>query len=211
MFGRVPDGGVTLAVDVMQVPMPTLGHSPLSRCPRIKEVFVARIHHAAAALVGLAAAGLFAAPASAQVTASASINATANVTGIAPLTASGVNDLKFGAVTAGTPKTPSSLASDAGRWSISGEVSYPVHVSFTLPSVLTGPGASTIPISFGGSDGLLWAPYPGAHTTFNPNTTFFTTTDPTGNLTIGISGTVSPPLGTTTGTYTGTVTLTVAY
>lgn len=166
---------------------------------------------AATAFGGLLLLGSLAAPASAQVTASASINATASVTGIAPLTAAGVADLVFGAVTAGTPKVPASLATDAGRWSISGEPSYPVHVSFALPPVLTGPGASTIPISFGGSDGLLWNPYPGAHSTFNPNAVFFTTTDGTGNLTIGIAGTVSPPLGTTTGLYTGTITLTVAY
>jgi hypothetical protein len=166
---------------------------------------------AAAALGGLLLLGSLAAPASAQVTASASILATANVSGIAPLTATGVNDLTFGAVTAGTPATPASLSANAGRWNISGQVSYPVHITFALPSVLTGPGATTIPISFGGTDGLLWSPYPATHTTFNPNAIFFTTTDVAGNLTVGITGTVSPPLGTTTGLYTGTITLTVAY
>jgi hypothetical protein len=35
--------------------------------------------------------------------------------------------------------------------------------------------------------------------------------DGLGNLVIGISGTVSPPLGTTTGSYTGTVSMTVTY
>ncbi len=115
---------------------------------------------AAAALVALlGGASLLARPAAAQTTATASIAATASVTGVAPLTAAGVNDLDFGAVTAGTPKAPTSLAANAGRFNISGEPSSPVTVTFTLPTVLTGAAASTIPITFGGADGLLWTTF----------------------------------------------------
>jgi hypothetical protein len=160
---------------------------------------------------GLLAAVVYTAPAAAQTSAMASVSAVAHVSGIAPLTAAGVNDLNFGVVTAGTPKTPTSLASDAGRFNISGEPSTPVSISFTLPTVLTGSGSASIPITFGTTDGLVWAPYPGTHTTFNPNAPFFTATDALGALTIGIAGTVSPPVGSTTGNYTGTITLTVAY
>jgi len=159
----------------------------------------------------LFAAAVITAPAAAQTSAMASISAVAHVSGIAPLTAAGVNDLNFGVVAAGSPATPASLAADAGRFNISGQPTTPVSVTFTLPTVLTGSGSATIPITFGSTDGLLWAPYPGTHTTFNPNAPFFTTTDALGNLTVGISGTVSPPVGSTTGAYTGTVTLTVAY
>lgn len=166
---------------------------------------------AAPALMGLLVVAAFARPASAQVSANASISAIANVTGVAPLTAAGVNDLNFGNATAGTPKAPSSLAADAGRFNISGQPSATVTVSFALPSVLTGAGASTIPITFGGTDGLNWTTFPTTFTTFNPNAPFFTTLSAVGNLTIGISGTVSPPVGTTTGNYAGTITLTVAY
>jgi hypothetical protein len=165
----------------------------------------------AAVAAGLLVVAVSAAPAVAQSSAMASISAVAHVSGIAPLTAAGVNDLNFGVVTAGTPKTPTSLAADAGRFNISGEPTTPVSVSFTLPTVLLGSGSATIPITFGTTDGLVWAPYPGTHTTFNPNAPFFTATDALGNLTIGIAGTVSPPLGSTTGNYTGTITLTVAY
>ena len=162
----------------------------------------------AAALVGLLGMSGLAQSAAAQAT--ASIAATADVTGFAPLTAAGVNDLSFGAVTAGTPKAPASLSANAGRFNISGQATTPVTVSFTLPTVLSGPGG-TIPITFASTDGLLWTTYPTTHTTFNPNAPFFTTTDGSGNLVIGIAGTVSPPLATVTGTYTGTVTLTVTY
>ena len=161
--------------------------------------------------VGLVAAAVFSAPVAAQTSAMASISAVASVSGIAPLTAAGVNDLNFGVVTAGTPKAPTSLAADAGRFNISGEPSTPVSVTYLLPTVLSGGGGATIPITFGTTDGLLWAAYPAAPTTFNPNAPFFTSTNALGNLTVGIAGTVSPPLGSTTGSYTGTVTMTVAY
>lgn len=164
----------------------------------------------AAAICGLLGASI-AQSATAQVTASASVNAVAFVNGVAPLTAAGVHDLIFGTVAAGATKTPTNLATDAGRFNISGQASAPVFIDFTLPTVLTGAGATTIPITFGGTDGLLWTAYPTTFVPFNPNTTFATSLDASGNLVIGISGTVSPPLGTTTGNYTGTITLTVSY
>lgn len=165
---------------------------------------------AAAALLALASlSGVR--TAEAQTSANAAAIATAFVVGIAPLTASTVHDLDFGSVNAGAVKTPTSLASDAARFNISGEPGRPVTVSFTLPTVLTGAGSTTIPISFGGTDGLEWTAYPVTSVGFNPNASYLTALNGSGNLTIGLSGTVAPPLGTTTGTYTGSITLTVAY
>jgi hypothetical protein len=166
---------------------------------------------AAAAVIGLLVASALVRPAAAQNTASASITARAQVTGAAPLTAAGVNDDDFGTVTAGTSKSPTSLATNAGRFNISGQPNASVSVSFTLPTVLTGTAGATIPITFSSSDGLLWSPYPTANTTFSPNAAFGTTLDGSGNLVIGIAGTVFPPVLATTGLYTGTITLTVAY
>ena len=160
---------------------------------------------AAGAFAGLLCASILAAPAAAQTTATASINAKASVSGIAALTAAGVNDLDFGVVTAGTPKTP------AGRFNISGQPSTPVTITFTLPTVLTGPAAATIPITFSSTDGLVWHPYPTTSSTFSPSSPFASSLDATGNLVIGISGTVSPPAMTVSGLYTGTITLTVSY
>jgi uncharacterized membrane protein len=166
---------------------------------------------AVVAALGVVAGSMLATPAAAQISANANVNAVAQIVGIAGLTASGVNDLDFGSTNAGTPKSPTTLATDAARFAISGEPSYPVNITFTLPTVLTGPGLATIPVSFGGADGLLWTAYPTTFTTFNPNSVFATSLDALGNLIIGLSGTVNPPLGTTTGVYTGTITLTVAY
>ena len=173
-------------------------------------MFRIRSFAGAAALVVIVA-GASIRDASAQVSANAQVNAVALIVGIAGLTAAGVNDLNFGSTNAGTPATPATLATDAARFAISGEPSYPVTITFTLPTVLDGPGFNTIPVSFGGSDGLYWTAYPTTNTTFNPNSAFATSLDGSGNLIIGLSGTVSPPTGTTTGTYTGVITLTVAY
>jgi len=164
---------------------------------------------AAAALVGLLGMSSLTVPAAAQ-TATASIAALASVSGLAPLTASGVNDLNFRVVTAGTPYTPLNLAADAGRFNLSGELNTMVSVTFTLPERLTGTGG-WIPITFGAADGLLWNPTLTSHTTFPPNAPFSTSTGATGNLIIGITGTVSPPVGSITGNYTGTIQLVVAY
>jgi len=161
-------------------------------------------------LLAVAVLALVASPATAQTTANASIQALAFVQGVAPITATGVNDLNFGTVIAGTPTAPTNLASQGGRWDITGEAGAPVTVSLTLPLTLAGPGG-TIPISFSATDGLHWSPFPTTNTTFNPQVPYLTNIDASGNLTLGISGTVSPPTGTTTGNYTGTITLTVSY
>lgn len=164
---------------------------------------------AAAALV-VALMGVSSSPAAAQTSDADVINAIALVVGIAPLNVTGVNDLQFGSVTAGSVGTIADPAANGGRWDVTGEPSAAVSVAFTLPTVLTGPGGS-IPITFSATDGLNWTSYPTTFTTFNPNALLSTTLTGAGTLTIGIVGSVSPALGTTTGTYTGTITLTVSY
>jgi spore coat protein U-like protein len=166
--------------------------------------------HSVLPVAALLVAGAFGAgQASAQTSASATANVSATVVGIAPLTATTVNDLDFGTVNAGSSGTVA--PTDAARFLITGEPSFPVNVSFALPGNLAGPGGATIPITFGNADGLLWAPFPTTFTTFNPNGAFATNVDGFGNLEVGITGTVSPPGGTVSGVYTGTITVTVAY
>ncbi|HXV86943.1 MAG TPA: hypothetical protein VD793_09600 [Gemmatimonadales bacterium] len=148
--------------------------------------------------------------ASAQTTDSDDISAIALVVGVAPLNVTGVNDLFFGSVTQGTTGIIADTAANGGRWDVTGEPSAAVSVSFTLPTVLTGPGPD-VPIAFSAGDGVHWTTYPTAYTTFNPNALYSTSLTGLGTLTIGIVGTVSPGTPTSTGTYTGTVTLTVSY
>jgi len=149
--------------------------------------------------------------AAAQVFDSDVINATALVLGIAPMNVTGVNDLDFGSVIAGgVPGTIADTAANGGRWDVTGEPAYPVSVTFSLPTTLSGPGG-TIPISFNATDGINFSTFPTTYTLFNPNAILATALSGTGTLTIGIVGTVTPALGTTTGVYTNTITLTVAY
>lgn len=147
-------------------------------------------------------------PLAAQVVASVGVQA--DVLTLAPLTAAGVNDLNFGTVTAGTSVTPTDLATDAGRFDLTGEPNAVISVTFALPTVLTAPGGA-IPITFGVADGLNWTLFPTFFTTFDPTTPFITTLNASGTRAIGITGTVSPPVGTPPDTYTGTITLTVSY
>lgn len=160
----------------------------------------------------LLAAGLlltFVGVGAAQTSASATATATATIVGIAPLTAATLNDLDFGSVAAGGIGTVADV--DGARFLITGEPSFPVNVTFTLPSTLTGPAAATIPITFGPTDGLIWAPFPTTSTSFDPTAVFATNMDGSGLLEIGLKGTVSPPGGTVSGVYTGSITVTVAY
>jgi len=168
------------------------------------------VHRLTAAFGVLALCGTLTSAATAQTTASASIQALAFVQGVAPITAAGVNDLNFGTIFSGTTAGLTNVASQAGRFDIGGEPSAPVSVSFALPVTLAGPGG-TIPITFGTTDGLEWAPFPTTNTTFDPNVPYLTALTAGGTLTIGIKGTVAPPAATTTGSYTGTITLTVSY
>lgn len=156
---------------------------------------------------------LYATPAAAQASATANINATASVVGVTPLAATGVNDLDFGAVVAGFPSSPdvANLSSQAGRYEVTGEANAAVSVDFTLPVELTGPGPVPIPITFAATDGLEWTTFPTTYVTFDPNFPHFTAIDATGNLVVGITGTINPPGTVISGVYTGTVTLTVAY
>lgn len=166
---------------------------------------------AALAIVGLLGAGGLAANASAQSTATASVQAIATVIGFVPLSAAGVHDLTFGTVTAGAGVTagPASVG-DFGRFSITGQPGTNVTLSFALPDVLTSAGGSTIDINFGVTDGAVFGVFPGIAGTFNPNSAFLAA-NPSGNLTVGISGQVAVPAGTISGEYSGTITLTVAY
>lgn len=165
---------------------------------------------ATSAFWGACAALLLGAPLRAQATGQASIVANASVLSLAPLTATPVADLAFGPVLAGTSSAPVNLASDAGRFDVTGEPGAAIALTFTLPANLTGPGG-TVPVSFAATDGLWWSPFPAAFTAFDPNAPFAVLLDGAGTVTIGIAGTVSPPIGTIPGLYTGTITLSVEY
>jgi hypothetical protein len=103
-----------------------------------------------------------------------------------------VDDLRFGNVLAGVPKTM--LRTDpagAGRYDIITPPNAFLIIRFTLPSVMTGPGGATMPLSFSG---------------FSPTAgTFRRSTD--GRASVFLGGTVTPAAAQVAGSYTGIITL----
>jgi len=118
--------------------------------------------------------------------------------------------LAFGNVFPGVNKTV--LATDltnAGRFDVTGQLSAPVTLSFTLPATLSS-GANTMPIDT----------YTGIHadnaaqtggTAFNPVTGASPTLSATGGLFVWVGARVVPATNQAQGVYTANVTMTVVY
>lgn len=164
------------------------------------------------ALVLLAAALLAWAPAAmAQGTASGDILATANVMTAVLVTPE--QDLDFGNVIPGTPKSVAITGATAGRWLVQGSAGAEVDLDFTaLPATLAS-GANTMPIVYGAADaGHNTTNNPGGATTFDPaGTELANLGNPLPDLYVWIGGQVQPGAAQVAGLYTGTITLTATY
>jgi hypothetical protein len=132
--------------------------------------------------------------------------------GAAQITVAGVRNLSFGFVTRGIPASvsPSDVVK-SGEWSIGIPAAKLIRLTFTLPANLVGPGAATLPITFGSSD--AWRKETSglaAGIFFDPNTpvTFLILLGPA--LTVRLGGRVSPSVSQIAGSYQATVILTMA-
>jgi hypothetical protein len=119
-----------------------------------------------------------------------------------------VDDLRFGNVLAGVPKTM--LRTDpagAGRYDIITPPNAFLIIRFTLPSVMTGPGGATMPLSFSGTTaGYSDAQVITSQIGFSPTAgTFRRSTD--GRASVFLGGTVTPAAAQVAGSYTGIITL----
>lgn len=161
---------------------------------------------AKAATAAVAILAVSASSASAQ---SDDILVTANV--FQALTVSGTNNLAFGNVFPGVNKTVAPADAGSGRFSITGQASVPVDLTFTLPGSLSDGGGNTLPIA--NWDGLHnTANVTGGATGFTPSGTATTVNlSGAGQLFIFIGAQVQPAGNQAAGSYQGTVTLTVAY
>ena len=163
-------------------------------------------------LVALALAVLalvvFTTPVYAQVN-NASITATATVQ--APINVTAVNALDFLTVFPGVAKTVLVTDATAGQWSVTGQTSAPVTLSFTLPVNLAS-GGNLMPIgTWTGNYNTTATP---SGTSFTPSGTPTAATlsaDAIGALFVYIGATVSPLASQPAGVYTAAVTLTVLY
>jgi hypothetical protein len=131
-----------------------------------------------------------------------------------PVRVNGVQSVSFGTVFPGIAK--SVLRTDAlnsGRFDIRAAAGSQLQLSFALPTVMTGPGGVTMPLSFAGNDaGFSATQSVASQVGFDPRVPFVATLGPPpGRAAVFLGGTVTPLAAQPAGSYTGTITLTVVY
>ena len=160
---------------------------------------------AKALTAAVAAMALTASNARAQ---NANIQALANV--FAAITVTAGNDLDFGNVFPGVPKTVATSDASAGTFSATGQASVPINLTFTLPADLAS-GGNNLPIN-------AWT---GCHDVDNTHagcTAFVPSGAPTaaafgagGQIFLWIGATVTPAGNQAAGAYAATITLQIDY
>ena len=123
-------------------------------------------------------------------------------------------DLAFGVLTPGVPNRV--LVSDVARraeWLLTGRGN--TTVSFVLPSSMTGPGGSILPLVFAAGD-AAWQRQTGGGgggpgpQTQDPNTPFAVNVPNNQTVRLFLGGTAQPATTQAAGTYTATVTVIIA-
>lgn len=134
--------------------------------------------------------------------------------GQAPFVA-GVRQLAFGVVLPGIPR--SVLRTDpvnSGQFNVGtgGQQGQSIQLTFTLPAVLVGPAAATMPIAFGGtSAGYSASGSIASQVGFDPRVPFVTQAGQVATSAVFLGGTVNPNPSQRAGSYTATVTLSVVF
>lgn len=130
-----------------------------------------------------------------------------------PLTATGTQDLNFGAVFPGvSEQVLRTDAANAGRFEVRGRILAEVRITLTLPATLNASGGRTIPLVFGPNDGgRNTQNNASSATAFDPRVPLVTRLGLPGRLFIFLGGRLNPPSTATAGTYQATITLTSAY
>ena len=130
-------------------------------------------------------------------------------------TVTGVEDLAFGDIFSGVPKTASKKSSDAAEFTVTGTVDAEVSLDFTLPQYLYTTGAN-MPMFFYNTDCQIDTTATGnqaspTYDDLNPNQTLTYSLGPNGKLTVWLGGQVVPGLVQKSGSYAATIRLTAAY
>ncbi|HYT04711.1 MAG TPA: DUF4402 domain-containing protein [Gemmatimonadales bacterium] len=130
-----------------------------------------------------------------------------------PLTVTGVRGLTFGTLLPGLPGTVSrSDPANSGQIDLTGEKLSNVQLSFTLPTVMTGPGGATLPLTFSSADaGYSASQAIGSQVAFDPRQPFVAALNKNGRGSVFVGGTAQPLASQRAGSYTATVILTVSY
>ena len=137
----------------------------------------------------------------------ASISATASVQ--QPITVTAGNALAFGNVFPGIAATVGVASANAGTFSVAGQGSAAVSMTFVLPTNLTS-GGNNLPIgTWTGNWNTSNSP---TGTSFTPSVSGSAATlSGTGALYVFVGATVTPAVAQVAGSYSGTVSMTVIY
>jgi Domain of unknown function (DUF4402) len=156
-------------------------------------------------LVALASLG-GAASAHAQNNASASVTATVQQ----PITVTKNNDLSFGSVLPGIDKSIAVTAGGAAKFTVAGQASTPVNLTFTIPATITSSGNNLTLANWTGHYATTDVTSGG--TTFTPSASATSATlSGSGALYVYVGATAQPTSSQPAGSYTGSMTMTVVY
>lgn len=160
------------------------------------------------AQLAVAGALLFVVAPSVQAQQSANASVTADVQ--QPITVTKTHDLVFGTVFPGLNKVIAVTDAAAGSFSIAGQASSNINMTFTLPATISSAG-HTMPIaSWTARSNSTSSSASG--TDFTPSASATSATlSGAGALYVFVGATAQPAASQTAGTYTGTLTLTVVY
>lgn len=139
-----------------------------------------------------------------------SANASVTASVQQPITVTATADLDFGLVFPGLDRTIAVTDGGAARFTVQGQQSANINITFTLPANITS-GANNLPISsWQGRHNSSNTPASG--TDFVPAPTATSTSIPGGGfLYVFVGATAQPSVSQAAGTYTGTMTMTVVY
>ncbi len=164
-----------------------------------------RLSRASFAVLSVSVA-VWTAPLGAQNNASANVTATVQQ----PITVTKNNDLSFGTVFPGLNKSIAVTAGGAAKFTVGGQASTPVNLTFSLPATIASAG-NTLPIS-------TWTGHfrdvdqPTGGTTFTPSVSATSATlSASGGLFVYVGATAEPTGAQAAGSYSGTMTMTVVY
>jgi hypothetical protein len=145
-------------------------------------------------------------PAEAQNNASATITATVQQ----PITVTKNNDLSFGNVFPGVDKSIAVTAGGAAKFTVAGQASTAVNLTFSTPATIASGGNNLALASWTGHYSGTDLPTGGTSFTPSPSATS-ATLNGSGALYVYVGATAQPTTTQAAGSYSGNVTMTVVY
>lgn len=121
-----------------------------------------------------------------------------------------LRDMSFGTILSGTTTTVSKTSANAAQWRIRGLLGIGGGFQLTLPTTLSGPGGSTLSVTFSASDATyrVGTNNPSGGTSFNPQNFVSLVLVVLSDIYVWLGASVSPPINQPPGAYSGTVVLT---